>query len=157
MIFVRRIVSALVLAAGLVVQVEMASALRQATVPTGRALFTSTTSDGDSCPDEDAACDEDVVCLACKASYTTSFGDCTASLSSPTCDEYEEALCCASEGCTSNEAFVDFIGCVNESVGCGLLDMGECSSSPPSAAMGGALAIAAMLLAAMAAPRLARV
>lgn len=111
MVLTRKIITALALfCAGLVLRSDTASAVDPTVRLERRALFTTTYTDGDECPDEDAACDADVTCLACKASHNDAFVDCVALMSSDTCDEYEEALCCAAEGCTDNEAYADLIG-----------------------------------------------
>ncbi|CAM9603979.1 unnamed protein product [Ectocarpus sp. 12 AP-2014] len=75
-----------------------------------RSLFTTTYTDGDACPAEDAACLASASCLACNDAYIAAFSGCAASLTSTsTCDDLVDAMCCAVEGCEDNEEFADIM------------------------------------------------
>ncbi|CBJ31482.1 hypothetical protein Esi_0259_0031 [Ectocarpus siliculosus] len=95
-----------------------------------RNLFTTTYTDGDACPAEDAACLASTSCLACNEAYIAAFSGCAASLTSTsTCDDLVDAMCCAVEGCEDNEEFADIMGCINADIGCGYIDLGDCSTA----------------------------
>ncbi|CAB1105343.1 unnamed protein product [Ectocarpus sp. CCAP 1310/34] len=102
-----------------------------------RNLFTTTYTDGDACPAEDAACVASASCLACNDAYMAAFSGCAASLTSTfTCDDLAEAMCCAAEGCEDNEEFADIMGCINGDLGCGVIDIGDCAGGGSTAISG---------------------
>lgn len=76
-----------------------------------RALATASTSTSDVvCVAEGQACGLDAECLACAEAYDAAFDSCIPSVTTGTCDELEDVMCCASSGCEDNAAYSTFLG-----------------------------------------------
>ncbi|CAB1104237.1 unnamed protein product [Ectocarpus sp. CCAP 1310/34] len=86
----------------------------------------STTSSSD-CPTEVSACSADNECLFCTQAYVDTAEGCFASATGSTCDDLEEAVCCAVDGCEDNVALNDLLACLNSDSPCSI-DIGDCAS-----------------------------
>ncbi|CAM9620263.1 unnamed protein product [Ectocarpus sp. 13 AM-2016] len=89
--------------------------------------YTSMTTSETDCPTEISACKADSECVTCTQSYIDAVEGCFASATGSTCDDVEEAVCCAVDGCEDNEALSDLLTCINEDSTC-QVDIEDCAA-----------------------------
>ncbi|CAN0070118.1 unnamed protein product, partial [Ectocarpus sp. 12 AP-2014] len=87
--------------------------------------YTSMTTSETDCPTEISACNADSECVTCTQSYVDAVEGCFASATGSTCDDVEDAVCCAVDGCEDNEALSDLLTCINEDSTC-QVDIEDC-------------------------------
>ncbi|CAM9951898.1 unnamed protein product [Ectocarpus sp. 12 AP-2014] len=88
---------------------------------------TDSTSSSSDCPTELQACNADDECIFCTQAYVDTVEGCFASATGSTCDDLEEAVCCAVDGCEDNVALNDLLACINSDSPCSV-DIGDCAS-----------------------------
>ncbi|CAN0470964.1 unnamed protein product [Ectocarpus sp. 12 AP-2014] len=93
----------------------------------GSDTTTDSTSSSSDCPTELTACNADDECIFCTQAYVDTVEGCFASATGSTCDDLEEAVCCAVDGCEDNVALNDLLACINSDSPCSV-DIGDCAS-----------------------------
>ncbi|CAN0331713.1 unnamed protein product [Ectocarpus sp. 6 AP-2014] len=101
----------------------------------GSDTTTDSTASSSDCPAEVSACNVDNECILCTQSYVDTVEGCFASATVSTCDDLEEAVCCAVDGCEDNVALNDLLACDYADTGCSF-DIGDCASDGSRAISG---------------------